>query len=76
MATPPSSPTIDGSTVVSISTFMDCSSTPLSRIASVGIHSRLRSDRHPSWTMVSSTVASLSDSDIGVVSLGWSVYFR
>src|SRR4030088_215180 len=48
MATPPSSPTIDGSTVVSIRTFMDCSSTPPSRTASVGSHSRLSSDRHPS----------------------------
>src|SRR3954452_3262938 len=47
MATPPSSPTIDGNTVVSISTFIDCSSTPPSRTASVGIHSHLRSDRHP-----------------------------
>src|SRR5216684_7753863 len=50
MATPPSSPTMDGNTVVSISTFIDCSSTPPNRTASVGIHSRLRSDRHPART--------------------------
>src|ERR1700688_1237140 len=47
MPTPPSSATMDGSTVVSINTFIDCSSTPPSRTARVGIHSRLRSDRHP-----------------------------
>ena len=48
MATPPSSSTIDGRIVVSINTFIDCSRTPPSRMASVGIHSRLASDRHPS----------------------------
>jgi hypothetical protein len=50
MATPPSSPTMDGNTVVSISTFIDCSSTPPNRTASVGTHSRLSSDRHPART--------------------------
>jgi hypothetical protein len=47
MATPPSSRTIEGSTVVSIRTFIDCSKTPPSRTARVGIHSRLSSNRHP-----------------------------
>src|ERR1700688_4554063 len=69
IATPPSSPTIDGSTVVSISTFMDCSSTPPSSTASVGIHSRLRRDRHPSRTTpCCMPVACSDDSGAGIAS--------
>src|SRR5437868_6667723 len=47
MLTPPNSATIDGSTVVTSSTFIDCRSTPPSSTAMIGIHSRRSSDCQP-----------------------------
>ena len=63
-AAPPSSPTIVGSTVASISTFIECSSTPPSRTASADSHSGLTSARQPlavSWFPESSPFAMRAD---------------
>src|SRR5258708_2430470 len=57
-AAPPSSPTMVGSTVASISTFIECSSTPPSSTASAASHSGLASARQPPVAVVSGLFAS------------------